>query len=88
MNILQVRERTLHLAVGAFVLAVWYIVAIVLTGGSEAYAQNTNATIRGQVLDPTGALVPNAQVVIVNRNTGVTVFGGKTDSAARSWLRR
>ena len=81
MNILQVRERALHLAVGAFVLAVWYIVAIVLTGGSEAYAQNTNATIRGQVLDPTGALVPNAQVVIVNRNTGVTVFGGKTDSA-------
>ena len=46
-----------------------------------AYAQNTNATIRGQVLDPTGALVPNAQVIIVNKNTGVTVFNGKTDSA-------
>ena len=45
------------------------------------YAQNTNATIRGQVLDPTGALVPNAQVVIVNKNTGVMVFNGKTDSA-------
>jgi hypothetical protein len=46
-----------------------------------AYAQNTNATIRGQVLDSTGALVPDAQVVIVNKNTGVTVFNGKTDSA-------
>jgi hypothetical protein len=46
-----------------------------------AYAQNTNATIRGQVLDSTGALVPNAQVVILNKNTGVTVFNGKTDSA-------
>jgi hypothetical protein len=45
------------------------------------YAQNTNATIRGQVLDPAGALVPDAQVVIVNKNTGVTVFNGKTDSA-------
>jgi hypothetical protein len=81
MNIQQVRQRTLHLAVAAFVLVVWCIVPIALTGGSEAYAQNTNATIRGQVLDPTEALVPNAQVVIVNQNTGVTVFSGKTDSA-------
>lgn len=46
-----------------------------------AYAQNTNATIRGQVLDPSGALVPRAQVVVVNKETGVTVFNGKTDSA-------
>ena len=46
-----------------------------------AYAQNTNATIRGQVLDPTGALVPDAIVVILNKNTGVTVFNGKTDSS-------
>ncbi len=45
------------------------------------YAQNTNATIRGQVLDPTGALVPGAKVVIVNKNTGVTVFTGVSDSA-------
>src|ERR1700735_2370258 len=81
MNIQQVRQRTLHLAVAAFVLVVWCIVPIVLAGGSEAYAQNTNATIRGQVLDPTGALVANAQVLIVNQNTGVTVFNGKSDSA-------
>jgi hypothetical protein len=44
-------------------------------------AQNTNATIRGQVLDPTGALVTNAKVVIVNQETNVTVFNGPTDSA-------
>jgi hypothetical protein len=50
-------------------------------GAGVAYAQNTNATIRGQVLDPTGALVPNAQVIIVNKDTNVTVFSGKTDSA-------
>ncbi len=81
MNIQQVRQRTPHLALETFVLAVWCIMAIALTGGNEAYAQNTNATIRGQVLDPTGALVPNAQVVIVNQNTGVTVFSGKTDTA-------
>ena len=53
----------------------------VFPGAGVAYAQNTNATIRGQVLDATGALVPNAQVVILNKNTGVTVFNGKTDSA-------
>jgi hypothetical protein len=46
-----------------------------------AHAQNTNATIRGQVLDPTGALVPGAAIVIVNQDTGVTVFNGQSDSA-------
>jgi hypothetical protein len=45
------------------------------------YAQNTNATIRGQVLDPTGALVTNAKVVILNEKTGVVVFNGVSDSA-------
>jgi hypothetical protein len=53
----------------------------IFPGAGVAYAQNTNATIRGQVLDSTGALVPDAQVVILNKNTGVTVFNGKTDSA-------
>jgi hypothetical protein len=62
-------------------LSLWCTLPSFVTGASVAYAQNTNATIRGQVLDPTGALVSNAQVVIVNKNTGVTVFNGKTDSA-------
>jgi hypothetical protein len=52
-----------------------------LSNTAMVYAQNTNATIRGQVLDPTGALVPDAHVVIVNKNTGVTVFSGESDSA-------
>ena len=46
-----------------------------------AFAQNTNATIRGQVLDPAGALIPNATVLIVNKDTGVVVFRGPSDSA-------
>ena len=54
--------------------------AVLLTP-TAALAQNTNATIRGQVVDPSGALVPAAQVTIVNQDTGVTVFDGKTDSA-------
>ena len=59
----------------------WCTLPSVVPGAGVAYAQNTNATIRGQVLDPTGALVPNAEVLIVNKNTGVTVFNGKSDSA-------
>src|SRR5215469_15429559 len=62
-------------------VAGWYVGLGVFPGAEIAYAQNTNATIRGQVLDPTGALVPEAQVVIVNTNTNVTVFAGKSDSA-------
>jgi len=46
-----------------------------------AHAQNTNATIRGTVTDPTGALVPNAHVTVVNKNTGVVVYNANTDSA-------
>jgi len=56
------------------------LVALLLTA-NPSYAQNSNSTIRGQVLDPSGALVPNADVVIVNEQTGVTVFSGHTDSA-------
>jgi Carboxypeptidase regulatory-like domain/TonB-dependent Receptor Plug Domain len=52
-----------------------------LIGAGVAHAQNSNATIRGQVLDPSGALVANAQVMIVNQQTRVTVFNGHTDSA-------
>lgn len=56
--------------------------AIGLLGASEcAYAQNGNATIRGVVLDPSGALVPHAHVSIVNRDTNVVVFGGESDGA-------
>ncbi len=53
----------------------------VLSLSGIAHAQNTNATIRGQVLDPTGALVPGAQITIVNQDTGVNVFNGQSDAA-------
>jgi hypothetical protein len=45
-----------------------------------AHAQNTNATIRGQVLDPSGALIPNATISILNTATNVKVFDGTSDS--------
>jgi hypothetical protein len=90
MNFTQVMSNVLHqtssvlrkpAAVAVLGFAAWCTLPSVVPGAGVAYAQNTNATIRGQVLDSTGALVPGAQVVILNKNTGVTVFNGKSDSA-------
>jgi hypothetical protein len=74
----SLRESLCVLAMG--VLG-WSVYTAVVPGAGVAYAQNSNATIRGQVLDQTGALIANAQVVIVNESTNVTVFNGKSDSA-------
>ncbi len=89
MNISMTLNATLRrtgralLCVSAVALgsAAWCALTALMPIAGVAYAQNSNATIRGQVLDPSGALVPNAQVVIVNQQTGVTVFSGHSDSA-------
>ncbi len=70
-----------RLLVAGILLATCVALPELVSGGSVAHAQNTNATIRGQVLDPSGALVPSATVLIVNKDTGVTVFKGHADSA-------
>src|SRR5437762_10510673 len=71
------RNRTAAIVFG---LAGYCILAVLFFVAGVAYAQNTNATIRGQVLDPSGAVVPDAQGLIVNQDTGVTVLRGKSDS--------
>ena len=90
MNIHQLVQKTLYqtrslvrmpVVAAALALAAWSTLPSLTPGAGVAYAQNTNATIRGEVLDPTGALVPNAKVLIVNQDTGVTVFNGVTDSS-------
>jgi hypothetical protein len=58
-----------------------FIAIALMANGRVAAAQNGNSTIRGQVLDASGALVTNAKVVVVNEQTGTTVFNGSTDSA-------
>lgn len=78
----QVRFGTRHqVAALALGLAGLCLVPVLSPTAGTLYAQNTNATIRGQVLDPTGALVPGAKVVILNQQTGVIVFNGVSDSA-------
>ena len=90
MNIPQVMKKICYqtgaallkpAVVAILALAISSMPSSVVPGVAVAYAQNTNATIRGQVLDPAGALVPDAKVVILNKNTGVIVFNGKSDSA-------
>jgi len=81
---IQTANRALWNSSRITVSLLWMLAACMLPCNRDvgvAYAQNTNATIRGQVLDPIGALVPEAQVVIVNKNTNVTVFTGRSDSA-------
>ncbi len=90
MNIHQFVQRSLYqtrslvrtpVVAAALALAAWSTLPGLIPGVGVAHAQNTNATIRGEVLDPTGALVPNAKVLVVNQDTGVTVFNGATDSS-------
>jgi hypothetical protein len=55
-------------------LAVWIfvIVAISILGTDQGYAQVAGATLTGTVKDSSGAVIPNAQVVITDVATGVT----------------
>ena len=47
-------------------------VALIMCLGLSAFAQRTTGTLRGQVLDPQGAVVVNANVTVVNEDTGVS----------------
>lgn len=50
----------------------WAVVATLLLSTSVAYSQVVTATLVGTVKDPTGAVVPKAQVVAKDDATGVT----------------
>ena len=39
--------------------------------GITAFAQTTSARLEGSVQDPTGAVIPNAKVIVVNTQTQV-----------------
>ena len=48
------------------------LMASALFFSGPAFAQGTTGTLRGQVLDPAGAVVANAQVTATNKETGVS----------------
>jgi hypothetical protein len=56
---------------GPFLVAL--IAALVLVLPIPATAQRTTGTLRGQVLDPAGAVVANANVTATNQQTGVSI---------------
>lgn len=71
----QAIRRALHLGgyilrtplpATALALIGWCMLPALFPGGGVVHGQISNATIRGQLLDPNGALVPGAQVLIVN----------------------
>jgi outer membrane receptor protein involved in Fe transport len=54
------------------ILKLWCAVMIMVALAFPAFGQRTTGTLRGQVLDPSGAVVPDAQVTVTNQQTGVT----------------
>jgi hypothetical protein len=59
--------------VGALVLVLALGIGVVLTTFTPktAYAQVDTGTVTGLVADPSGAAIPNAKIVIKNKNTGL-----------------
>ena len=55
---------------GALFAAFCALTAVALAAPS--FAQVTTATLYGRVQDPTGAVIPGAQVTLVNADTGFT----------------
>jgi hypothetical protein len=50
---------------------VFVVLAVSILGAGKAYAQVAGATLTGTVKDSSGAVIPNAQVVITDVDTGV-----------------
>ena len=68
----KVRAGGLRLIEGC-ILAGACIAMMLLLMLPPAFAQRTTGTLRGQILDPSGAAVPNAQITATNVDTGVSV---------------
>ena len=66
-------------------LAIMFMVGL----GNTAWGQSSRANIGGRVLDAQGAAVPNAEVVVIGDETGVTIWrrSGRTRIAqgANQW---
>src|SRR6266487_1951325 len=61
------------------------VTATALLFSASAFAQRTTGTLRGQVLDPAGAVVPNAEVTVTNQDTGVSVRVTTTSAGTYSF---
>lgn len=50
----------------------WSVIIVLAANASMISAQSTFATVTGTVTDPTGAVIPNATIVITNKRTEVS----------------
>ena len=57
---------------GAFLVSVFFLLSVLILTAVTAAAQETTGTLRGTVVDATGAVVPNATVVVTNDATGAS----------------
>lgn len=71
------RQRGVILALLAMATALFFSVS--------AFAQGTTGTLRGQVLDPAGGVVANAQVTATNKETGVSTKSVTTSAGTYSF---
>ncbi|MDQ3651953.1 MAG: carboxypeptidase regulatory-like domain-containing protein [Acidobacteriota bacterium] len=53
---------------------------VVLVCAASALAQQTTGNVRGTIKDPTGAVVPGAQVSLINKQTNSTATAQSSDS--------
>jgi hypothetical protein len=58
------------------------LVCVLAVGG--LFAQNNTGTIQGTVMDPSGAVLGNATIIVKNMDTGVTVNSRSTDAGVFS----
>lgn len=61
-------------------LRFFFLPLLILCITTVALAQSTNATVSGLVLDPSGKVIPNADIEILNEGTGVHYSGKTNDS--------
>src|SRR5258706_5171002 len=54
----------------AFIVSVFFLLSLLILSALTTVAQETTGTLRGTVVDATGAVVPNASVTVTNDATG------------------
>jgi hypothetical protein len=78
----RARKLAVHIISLRDIFRVVLFLLLTSFSGYTAVAQDTSATILGNVTDPSGAAVPKATVVVTNTATNVAVTVQTTDSGA------
>lgn len=75
------RQRYLKIEMSEVASIMRGVCLLLLVCAGAALAQNINARIQGTVTDSTGAVISDAAVSVVNEDTNVVAFNGKTDGS-------